>query len=458
VSFRARLLLAIAYPVFVAIVALAVPLAANLDDRVEAEVREQANAQASLLAATVPALDEASVERLVREGARRTGGRVVVVDADGRVTADSAGTARAGTSFAARPEIARALRGGVVQQRRRSDTLDVDLLATAVPVVVAGRPAGAVRVTQSMEAVQDATRRATTGIGAVSGIVLLVGLGLAALLAAQLTRPTRRLQAAAERLATGDLEARAPVEGATEQRRVAEAFNDMAVRLGRLVDGQRRFVADASHQLRTPLTGMRLRIEELRHADPETAAQDADAALAELDRLSRTIDELLVLSQAGETDAPAERVDLRGAAAEAADRWQRRAAAQGSRVDLLDLDGPPVEGVAAPADLNRALDALVENALAYGGEGVTVALRVAPGPPGRIDVLDDGPGPEPGEEDAVFERFRRGSAARVGGARTPGTGLGLAIVRELARRWGGDATLTRRPQGGAQASLEVPPP
>lgn len=453
-SLRARLLLAIAYPLVVAIVALAVPLTSNLHERVEAEVREQAGAQASILAASVPALEDAELRTLVREGARRAAGRVVVVDGRGRVLVDSAGTAEVGTPFAGRPEIARAIRGERVQNERRSETLDAEILTTAVPVVRDGRTVGAVRVTQAQTAVADATRRATTGIGAVSGIVLLVGLLLAAGLAAQLARPTRRLQAAAQRLATGDLASRAPVEGATEQRRTALAFNDMAVRLGRLLDAQRAFVADASHQLRTPLTGMRLRLEELRHLeDPRAVAGEADAAIAELDRLTRIVDELLVLSQAGERDAPVERLDLRALLAAAEDRWTATAADRGVRLQTAEPPGDaPLEVVAAEPDVERAIDALIENALAYGAAGGELVLRASPG---RFEVLDAGPGPAAGEEELVFERFHRGHEA----ASAPGTGLGLAIVRELAGRWGGTATLARRgPDGGARATLEFPRP
>lgn len=453
-SLRSRLLLAIAYPLFVAIVALAVPLTVNLHDRVEAEVREQASAQAALLAASVPALDRAELEDLVEEGGDRTGGRVVVVDGAGVVVADSEDETAIGDGFARRPEIAAALAGRRFQEERRSDTLDTELLATAIPVLRAGRPDGAVRVTQDMAAVSDATRRATTGIAAVSGVVLLVGLALAAVLAAQLARPSRQLQAAAERLAVGDLDARAPTGGAKEQQRVAVAFNDMAVRLGRLLEGQRAFVADASHQLRTPLTGMRLRLEEIRHADvPAAVVQDADAAIAELDRLSRTVDELLVLSQAGEHDAPVETLELHAVLAEVHDRWTAQARARGATLVLEDPEGAPPRGRAAEADLHRALDVLVENALAYGGPGVRVVLRARSG---AVEVLDDGPGPAAGEEDRVFERFHRGTAARAGGAATPGTGLGLSIARELALRWGGAAHLRRGPAGGAVATLEVP--
>jgi signal transduction histidine kinase len=254
----------------------------------------------------------------------------------------------------------------------------------------------------------------------------------------------RRLDVAAGRVAEGDLSARAKVEGSAEQQRLARTFNAMTERLERLVASQRDFVADASHQLRTPLSGLRLRLEEARASTADADAHaEIDAALSELDRLSAIITELLVLSQAGEVDAPPEHVDLEDAAHRAAARWD---GTDGGRVVA---DGSPGEGFCPVADLDRALDALVENALNYGNG--KVELRSAPG---LVEVLDRGPGLAPDEVATVFERFHRGRAGRGGPS---GTGLGLPIARELARRWGGDVTLANRDGGGARARVTVPP-
>ena len=159
----------------------------------------------------------------------------------------------------------------------------------------------------------------------------------------------------------------------------------MTARLERLVAGQRDFVADASHQLRTPLTGLRLRLEEARAAsdDPEVH-EEIDAGMAELDRLAAIISELLVLSQAGRgrRAAGAARPRRRGAPRRRAlGRHRRRAACAAWRPRRAR---PPT---APPADLDRVLDALIENALRYGGGEVTVVAR-----PGGIEVLDRGPG------------------------------------------------------------------
>ncbi len=442
-SLRSRLLLALAYVLLLAIVALEVPLALNLRDRVDREVRSQARSQAEVAAATSAGQLKrpGELRRIATTVARSARGRVVIVDVRGRLVADSESQDALGADYSTRPEIAAALKGGTFQEQRRSDTLDQEILATALPVLARGTPEGAVRVTQSVDAVKRATRASILGLIAIGGLVLLLGLAAGALIARQIAGPLRRLDIAAERVKDGDLSARAKVEGSEEQRSLATTFNQMTARLERLVEGQREFVADASHQLRTPLSGLRLRLEEARaqSRDPETE-EEIDAALQEVDRLSAMVTELLLLSQAGEADAPAERVDLADAARRAAERFPE---------GVSTVSGAPVPPVkVARADLDRTLDVLVENALHYGGDTVTLVPR-----PGAIDVLDEGPGIDPAELEQVFERFHRGSAGRAG---PPGTGLGLPIARELMRRWGGDVRLANREGGGTAATLELP--
>ncbi|HET8758690.1 MAG TPA: HAMP domain-containing sensor histidine kinase [Solirubrobacteraceae bacterium] len=428
-----------------AIIALEVPLIISLRDRVDNEIRNEARTQAALLAATVDPGDRRELDSVVRVAADRLRGRVIVVGPNGRLLSDSAGDERVGVDYSSRPEIADALNRRVYQERRPSQSLGQEILATAVPIADGSDVVGAVRITQSVQAVSRATRRATLGLIAIGLLVLVLGLLAGALIARQVAGPVHRLDDAVHRFAGGDLSARARVEGSAEQRRLARTFNDMTARIERLVASQREFIADASHQLRTPLSGLRLRLEEARAAtsDPD-AHTEIDAGLAELDRLSAIISELLVLSQAGEVDAPPEHVDLEDAAHRAAARWD------GTGGGRVRADGVAAEGFCPPADLDRVLDALVENALHYGnGE---VMLRSAPG---TLEVLDRGPGLGDDELAAVFERFHRGRAGRSGPA---GTGLGLPIARELARRWGGEVTLDNRADGaGARAVVTVPP-
>ena len=442
-SLRARLLLALAYVLVLAIVSLEIPLAVSLSERVDAEVRSQSSNQALLVAATAAdALeDERALARVVEREARRARGRVLVTDSAGRVLADSAGTARVGDVYANRPEIAAALAGRTFQQERASEALGEEILATAVPVVRQERTAGVVRITQSVAAVDRAVRRSVLGLALIGLLVLAVGLALGYLIARQVAQPIVRLEAAARRIADGDLEARAPVEGSREQRTLATAFNEMTGRMARLLRGQQEFVADASHQLRTPLTGLRLRLDEARAAG---VSAEAEAELREgereIERLAATIDELLILSRAGEHDAPGELVRTADAARRAAERW---------RVEVVATGVADRRVWCAPADLDRALDALIENAVNYSPPGSRVTVVAEPA---ALVVLDEGPGLAPGEEEIVTQRFHRGRAGRSG---APGTGLGLAIARELVGRWHGELTIANRDPGpGAAARID----
>lgn len=448
------MLAALTYVLLLAIVAFAIPLAINLRARVNAEVRTQAQGQADLIAATAADLldpaDRGELAALANTGAQTIRGRVLIVDRRGIVLADSAGAAELGTSYAPRPEIATALRGHQIQLSRASVTLSQHILATAVPIVRKEQTVGAVRVTQSVAAVQGAIGRAELGLGLIAVMVLAVGLAVGTLIARQVAGPVLRLQQVARRVAQGDMTARAALEGSREQRSLGESFNEMTQRISHLLEAQRAFVADASHQLRTPLTGLRLRLEAARHEIADTpAAPELDAALAEVDRLAETVEELLVLSRAGEHRAEVAWVDLDDLVTATVQRWQARAHA---RRMTLERRTDAVAGSvwAAHADLERALDVLVENALEYAPAGSGVMVTAGPG---AITVRDHGPGITADELELVFERFHRGRAGRGG---PPGSGLGLPIARELARAWGGDVTLGNGQGGGAIATLAMP--
>lgn len=456
-STRALLLLAFSYLLVLSLVAFGVPLGVNLARRTDREIRAKARSQADVVAVGAAALlrpaQAPGLRRMVAASAPPIRGRVVVVDTRGRVIADSATALSLGAVYLGpqRPEIGQALAGRALQERRRSRTLGRELLVTTAPVRDAqGRVRGAVRVTQSVSAVAHAVRRNVVGLLAVGLLVLLVGLGAATLLARRLARPVLTLAAAADRVAAGDLTTAVPVAGAREHRALATAFNTMTARVSRNLQAQQEFVADASHQLRTPLTGLRLRLEEAAAESPGPAASaHLEAATAELDRFSHTIDELLVLSRGAEPDAPASSVDLAETARAAVARWQTAATARGHRLSLRVA--APGRAWCARGDLDRALDGVLENAVRYTPEGGT--LEVVAGP-GGIDVCDSGPGIPDDELDVVLERFRRGRGGRAAG---PGTGLGLTISRELTRRWGGELTLERREPTGLKVRLRLPP-
>jgi two-component system, OmpR family, sensor kinase len=446
----------VAYVLLLAVVAFGVPLAVSLRDRVDAEVRSQARSQADVLAASASELIEhgnlGQLRRLTSISATSVRGRVIVVDESGMVLTDSSGPAALGSSYASRPEIAAALQGDTYQQTRHSETLSEDILATAVPIYFrTGAPIGAVRVTQSVEAVNQAVGRSVVGIAVLGLVVLALGLVAGALIARRIARPIHNLAENADAVAGGDLEVRAEIEGSSEQQRLARSFNEMTARLGRLLRSQQEFVADASHQLRTPLAGLRLQLEELLDTssyDDRTRASLA-SAMHEVDRLAEIVDELLILSRAGEHGLPPEEVSLAVAADRAASRWQKAAGAKSLRIVRCSSAAPSTVHC-APADLDRALDALCENGVAYSSKGGE--LEIVDGA-GVIEILDRGPGLVPGEEEAVLERFYRGSAGRQG---PEGTGLGLPIASELLSAWGGGVRIANRRGGGARAWLWLP--
>jgi signal transduction histidine kinase len=430
-----------------------VPLALNLRDRVDSEVRAQARSQADVVAATASdMLDRGSrvrLQRLAQTAAASVSGRVLIVDRAGSVLADSAGAGELGADYSLRPEIGAALKGDAYQRVRHSDTLNTDLLATGVPIIHSGRPNGAVRVTQSVAAVHRAVRRTLGGLALIAGVVLALGLLAGVVIARQISRPMRRLTQAAREIAHGDLDHRAPVEGSAEQRSLAQSFNEMTDKLSRAVTTEKRFVADASHQLRTPLTGLRLRLEEASHAEtPAEAEPDLRESMREVDRLAGMVDELLALSRAQNGSGPGSELDPVAIADDGVARWQ--AAARERGVELVRAhDRAPARVFGAAPDAERALDSLIENAIVYSPHG-RVRVRVDRR---EIEVLDDGPGLGSGEEEQVFERFHRGTAGRAGAS---GTGLGLSIARQLAERWGGEVTLSNREDGrGARAVLRL---
>ena len=451
-SLRLQLLGAFAYVLLLIIVALEVPLALNLAKRIDAEVKNEAAAQAFLVAANASGrLNQPQrLAAVVQRSGRDLGARVIVVDARGRLLSDSTlGVTRPlPYRSPSRPEIGIALSGLRAQGERHSNTLGQDLLYTAVPVTNNGRVAGAVRVTQDLAAVHDRIRRGVLALIAIGAFALVLGLALAWFLAGSLSRPLRNLAATARRVEGGDLEARAEVTGATEQREVSAAFNDMAGRLGTVLAAQRDFVANASHQLRTPLTGLRLRLESARvKADPDVE-RELEAAELEVERLARLLTSLLTLAREG--DKPAARpVSLARAADRAYERWAATAEQDGRELELTGNGDATI--AASEEDLAILLDNLIENALRYSPKRVELDWG-RDGDDAWLAVLDEGPGLTPGEETSLFERFARGSA----GSSKPGTGLGLAIVQTLARRWRGSATLANRVEGGTRAEVRFP--
>jgi signal transduction histidine kinase len=382
---------------------------------------------------------------------RDTGGRVVVVDASGDSIVDSEEPGPGGRSFASRPEIAEALAGQVSTGVRHSATLGGDLIYVAVPVASGGIVHGAVRVTYPISALEERILRYWLILAAIAAIVLgvvgVVGLGVARSVA----RPLANVERAAAAAAGGDLSVRAPTEaGPGEVKSLARAFNEMVARVEELVRSREVFVADASHQLRTPLAALRLRLENMEADVLPSAQQDLDAALAEVARLSRLVDGLLELARTDSTTAHPESLDLPSLVAERIDAWSALAAEQEVTLRSDGADGLTIR--ATPGKFEQVLDNLLANALEVSPAGSTVLVRgVDAGRWVEIHVTDQGPGMTAEERARAFDRFWRAGPGKEG------TGLGLAIVERLVASDGGEVELRPVPEGGLDAIVRFRP-
>lgn len=322
----------------------------------------------------------------------------------------------------------------------------VEVIATDGQHYVGGTMPGGSRVSVEVTMATDATVRVTASSSEVDERIrttwlFVAGLGLAGLVAAvglavvqarRLTRPLEDLARVSRRLGAGDFSARAPRHGVPEADALADALDHSAGRIEAMVRAEREFSANASHQLRTPLTALRMHMEEITAArDLDEAKAEADAALAQADRLETTITALLALAREGRT-GPTEVVDLDQVVRTHLADWSGRLRRAGGRRLVLESDG------ACPArcgrsGLDQVLEVLVDNAVRHGAGTVTVSVHRR-GERAELRIGDEGEGIAAGFESAVFDRHV--SAAG-------GSGVGLALARTLVEADGGRLELVR---------------
>jgi two-component system sensor histidine kinase MtrB len=304
--------------------------------------------------------------------------------------------------------------------------------------------------------------RRTTGI--VGGLLVLLLPLLVYLVLRQVVQPVRDAARTAERLALGDFEERMQVRGEDEIARLATTFNSMAEALQKQIRQledlsrvQRRFVADVTHELRTPITTVRMAADVLHEARtdfPLAAARSAELLQAELGRFEQLLSELLEISRydAGDTQVDAEPTDLIALTHRVVDAVRPLAERKGSA--LVVQESGRVVAEVDHVRIERVLRNLVVNAIEH-GEGRPVEIRLAGDDRCvAITVRDSGVGLRPGEEQLVFTRFWRGDPSR--NRATGGTGLGLAIAREDARVHGGALEAWGAPGKGAVFRLTLP--
>jgi signal transduction histidine kinase len=458
---RNRLLLVMVGVVALVLAVHDIPLANHLErverDRIVTKYERDAFILAGRMEEALEggtAAQEPGLGALVARYASEEDVEVVVTDADafGVISSDPT---KVGEDMSNRPEITDALTLGSPQSGERfSETLGEELFYVAVPVLSGVDRVGAIRISVLEQVVADRVADQIRGLLVVALLSLSIAVGVAWVLARSVTRPLRRLEATTDRLAAGELDARADdTDGPGEVRALASSFNSMASRLEQLVERQRAFAGTASHQLRTPLTALRLRLEQVSmEADGSPGLTAAvDSALQETDRLHRMIEGLLALSRAEDAAVGPIEVDVSALVQERSEHWRPLAH---EREVTIETDLPPgVTASVVPGAVEQIVDNLVDNALDVSPPGSTLTLRlVAAGGSVDLHVIDEGPGMTPEQREMAFERFWRAEGAPVGGS-----GLGLAIVRQLVAAGDGTVELRESPTGGVDAVVRFRP-
>jgi Signal transduction histidine kinase len=287
-------------------------------------------------------------------------------------------------------------------------------------------------------------------IGAGEIAAMLLALGAALRLTGWVLKPVRVLDATTHDIATGRLKSRvAPAGGPPELQRLARSFNEMADNVEDVLEQQRAFVADASHQLRNPLSALLLRIELLALELPE-GNEEIASVRTEGKRLTQVLDDLLDLALAEHAEADVRLTDIGALAAERVASWQPVAESRGVR---LAGNCPPVTAWADPVTLSSALDAVIDNAVKFTPEGESVEVAVASNGESSTVVVTDG-GPGLGDEDLarIGDRFWRSAAHQ----NVKGSGLGLSISRALLAAGGGSIAYGRNEPHGLRVTVTVP--
>jgi two-component system sensor histidine kinase MprB len=438
VSLRARIAIAAATAVAVAVALTSattfVAEHADLDRQIDAALRERADEVAEELFAA-PDPEHAVIEPPAFGGAG--GYAQVITAADVRHLSDDDGP------YLPVSEAARQV------ATSGAASLTEDVILGGVHVRMYTTPIGqgrALQVARPMDEWDGQLLRHGILLIALSATGVVVAAALGFLVARTSIAPIRRLTDTAERVAgTTDLRERITVAGHDELARLASSFNTMMEALDRSVKAQRQLVADASHELGTPLTSIRTNVEVLaRRPDLETSARRAilEDVRAEVEGLAAIVHDIVDMARGDARPVSLQDIRIDVVVGRVVDR------ARGRSTDApISLSTAPAGIRADPADLERAIENLIDNALKWSPPGSPVEVTLEPR---RLEVRDHGAGIDPADLPYVFDRFYRGSSARS----VQGSGLGLAIVSQVATRHGWVVRAENAPEGGAVMTIE----
>jgi len=451
-----RIIAALVAVTIVVLIALEVPLAVTFEHQrtteAATELERDALAIGDLVEDDLESGGSTLLEEAVASYQAERGARAVIVDPSGVALADSAPTAEVGESvgrsFADRPEIAQALAGDTTLVTRRSETLGETLQIVAVPVRSGGRVLGAVRVSRSRAEIDEEVRRYQLALGLIALLSLAGCVGLGYAVGRWATGSLGGLQRAAARLERGDLDSRSPVGvGPPEVQELSASFNAMADRLATLIRSSQDFAADASHQLRTPLTAVRLRLDNLAATGGNEA--EVEAVLQDISRLEQTIDALLAFTRLEREPIQPTDIALAPTLRERAGMWGPAADESDVRVTVAEPHDAETAAEFDPNHLEQVLDNLLANAIDAAPPGSSVELWAqGRGDHVEVHVTDHGPGLTATDRARAFDRHW--------GMRPGGTGLGLAIVERLCANNRATVRLDETPGGGIDAVVLAP--
>ncbi len=330
----------------------------------------------------------------------------------------------------------------VLRTRRPTGLAVSGTLLVAVPLLAGERITGVVRAQRSQAAVASRAHRAWLALAGLAAAVVALAVVAALALGRRLTDPLERLAAAARRVGDGDFAARATTTGVSEIDDVVAALNSSSQRIADLIDRERTFSADASHQLRTPLAALRLELENLALEREREPAPGLTAALAQVDRLQSTIETLLAVVRG--TPSGERTTDLAKLLHELEIRWHGTLAADG-RPLRVRLEVKPAIATISPSVLGEIAEVLMHNAHVHGAGAVTLTARRV-GDALTLEVNDQGRG---------FDADPEGAFARRG---AEGHGIGLALARSLAHAEGARLQITHAAPAPTVSVLMTPAP
>jgi signal transduction histidine kinase len=423
-------------------------VSSHLTQALDQNLRLRADDLSALVRQPQASLAETSNSRFIELGEAYA----QLLDPSGRVLDATRPLQRA--SLLSSDELSRATDGSTFVDRRRIPGLDEPSRLLATPIRKDGRALVLVVGTTAQDRAETLSSLRDRLLIAIP-VALLVAMIAGYLLAGLSLHPVEAMRRRAEAISAETPGERLPVPAARDEvQRLAETLNSMLARLEAALERQRDFVADAGHELRTPLALLRTELElALRHGrSAEELREAVRVSEVEVERLVQLAEDLLLIARTdkGELELRHEQIDVQTLLTSVATRFEWRAEEAGRTINVHD--GADVVVTGDRLRLEQAVGNLVDNALRHGSGAVELGARTGPNKTLELHVRDDGPGFPSDFVPRAFERFSRPDPDRAG----RGSGLGLSIVQTVAVAHGGWAHAENRHQGGADVWIVLP--